>query len=535
MVKSNSNKMKKNIYRISLMALLAMLFISSCYKDKGEYFTSNWGSIDSISKLELPGAGSVFEGDQLVLDPHITYGEKVVQSDFDYYWIVGNDTISTQKKLDWTVDAVSGMSSEGEAFIYLVITSKDNGEEWIVYPSGNVNQPLTLKINLADAPQIGTIVYEKNDGTIEWASIKGTKQDFKDKSYSKLSLRTELYKKYNSAPLEGKVLSATNNDKDLIIYTDNNFDYGRFIRIVESKNSTPYYPFGKSHSTVNEEILSFAPAGGKYNLSSVNYFYSIFQTALLNNQFYITQASGEYPYIKLDPAGTGVVEDVTQVAFPVPATSSGGFFGLIRFNDNAVKMFKYTAAGIFSLASGPLKSIDIDDITGLFCQAPITNTYTTMGVFVVGKKGDNYKLYHYTVSSNATNTNTTFKSEIDITSWVDNNSIWFGTPSGTSGSILNPAFFTKGNALYRLNYNGFGAGPIKVSTFDAPVVDAIPVSSLYRDVDIPNSLYTMILTYDEAKGTSSCYLLDVHSGEVLTSFIGEIPGKAKKYLPRMIK
>lgn len=527
--------MKKNLLSIYITLLVVALGATSCYKDKGEYFTGKWSSIKSVTKLELPGGGVVFEGDRLAINPVVEYAEGYGPADFDFSWIIGTDTVARQLDLDWTVGVVSGMNTSGEAFVLLSIRNKRNGEVWSVYPPGNVNQPLSLRINLADAPQIGAIVYEKADGTVEWASIKGTKQDFKDKSLGQISLRTELLQKYNpSVKIRGKVISALMNDKDLVVYTDDVNDKGMLVRVTEAKNSVPYYPFGKAFGTVSEEIFS-SDIVTSSSLKSVDHFYGIFQSALINDNFFITQASAEYPYIMLDPSKAGVIEGVSQVSYPVPATSTGGFFGLIRYNNNAVRMFKYTPAGAFYLATGALASMDLEEITGVFSQAPVTNTYTTMNFFVAGKKGSSSYLYNYTVSSSASNVSATYKSKMDITSLVDDNTIWFGTPSGTSSSILNPAFFTRQNQLYRINYSALAAQPVLTNTFDAPVTFALPVSAAYNLADIPNSLYTLVLTYNENTNTSSCYLLDVHSGQTLVSFVGEIPGKAIKYIPYMNK
>ena len=177
--------------------------------------------------------------------------------------------------------------------------------------------------------------------------------------------------------------------------------------------------------------------------------------------------------------------------------------------------------------------VRLDKMVGLYHE-PTGQSNTKLKFFLVGKKGNEYKMYIYEYQQFARATDViSYLSEKDVTQWaggMTDNAIWFTTvlPVG-----WNYAYIAKGKDLWRYSYEGLET-PTIVKSFPDDIVSVVPTpnASLFGD-DESIELYTAVFTYNSTTQTGSMYIINPRTTvvEEFASSENSIPGKVLMYLP----
>src|SRR5699024_10746797 len=94
---------------------------------------------------------------------------------------------------------------------------------------GNI---LKVTITQTMSPKIGVFVYEKDDSSVEWGSVKGSNPATPE---AFTTLYTDIYAHYNApSKMEGSVVGAAYSGSQLIVYTDQAPNYGTLVQTSES-------------------------------------------------------------------------------------------------------------------------------------------------------------------------------------------------------------------------------------------------------------------------------------------------------------
>ena len=226
-------------FKYLTVILAAALAATGCYDDEGSYYTGSWTEIAAVEGMSIPGTETAYflnlvEDETLSINPTVRFNPGADTSQFAYHWVMGGDTIASGLKLDWTVTRTAKMefNDSGETSFWLAIDNRESGENWLYYLQNESGTILRVKISQTITPKIGVFVYEKEDGTVEWGSVKGTNASTPE---AFTTLYTDLYARYN-APREigGSVTGATFTGSKLIVYTDHAPDYGVIVETSES-------------------------------------------------------------------------------------------------------------------------------------------------------------------------------------------------------------------------------------------------------------------------------------------------------------
>lgn len=528
--------MKQTYYELFFLLLSLTVVWVSCADDEGSYDYKDWSDIVSVEGVSIPGSNgygkvTILEGDLLEITPSVTFKEGVDPSDFSYLWVMGGDTISQTLTLSWVISPVNVNLFDGEAYFWLEIKNNKTGETWKHYPvdkSGSSNYMVMVTISRTARPQIGAIVYEKSDGTIEWGSIKGarpdTPQDFKE-------IFTEMYSRYNPGKiLTGPFVGASLDASQLAIYTQHAPDYGSFIQTAYDE----IYPFGNFMGSVRDLTFLSDPTE---TVKSKKYYTNGMQEILIGNKLFLFAASStSAPYQLIDPSWNGMENDVAQTMGATPLNRIL-HINVMRKNNNEVYYYNYSETKGYRkelLKDETGNPLQLDMVTGVFREPSASQVYTSLRFYVVGRIGNEYKMYVYRYNNlSETSYSIDFDRVVDVTNWgdgVNDETQWFTTslpvPSGG-----NYAFFIQGKKLWRYSYEAL-ANPVVVKTFnhDAVLANSIAESSLpVKGYDY----YTIIFTYDASSDKSTLYTLDVSQENVVEESVclDAIPGKVEAYLP----
>lgn len=168
------------ILKYLTVILAAALAATGCYDDKGSYYTGSWTDIAAVEGMSIPGIGTNYylnlvEEETLSLNPTVRFKPGVDESLFTYDWVMGGDTIASGLKLNWTVMRTNKMefNQSGQTSFWLAINNKKSGENWRYYLQNDAGNLLKVTIAQVMAPKVGVFVYEKEDGSVEWGSVKG--------------------------------------------------------------------------------------------------------------------------------------------------------------------------------------------------------------------------------------------------------------------------------------------------------------------------------------------------------------------------
>ena len=104
----------KNWFRYSLIGMLGVLLLASCYKDKGNY---SYRDLNEIS-IDLPEIVSVQQGMVLEVSPKLSFALEENEENLSYEWVVSiptssdsvNVVLSTDRDFAEQVDYASGNS-----------------------------------------------------------------------------------------------------------------------------------------------------------------------------------------------------------------------------------------------------------------------------------------------------------------------------------------------------------------------------------------------------------------------------------------
>ena len=513
------------------MSFVLMLIITGCYEDKGSYNYSEWTGIDSVTGVEIPGSSygriSLSEGELLEIDPKITFKEGTNPNDFEYAWVMGGDTIGTSLKLSWEVAFGNIEFLSGEAYFWLAIRNKVTGESWKHYATSN-NGAYMVKVKIVPTaiPLIGVMIYEKADGTLEWGSIKGsnraTPQQF-------TTIFTEMFKRYNSDKvIKGPFVGATFDTKQLSIYTQDPDGYGTMIQAADGQT----YPFGQVMGSVQSLTFTEKPTAV---VKAKNAYFNHMQEILIGNELFLSTMNSDYPYQLINPNSPGEETGVEQVIGALPYNRNAPVT-LQRLTDGSIYYYFYNANRGYSrqpLFDANGEVVKLDKMIGLYHE-PTGLSNTKLKFFLVGKKGNEYKMYIYEYQQFAGATDIiSYLSAKDVTQWaggMSDNAIWFTTvlPVG-----WNYAYIAKGKDLWRYSYEGLET-PTIVKSFPDDIVTVVPTpnASLFGN-DESNELYTAVFTYNSTTQTGSMYIINPRTTvvEEFASSEDSIPGKVLMYLP----
>ena len=179
------------------------------------------------------------------------------ESLFTYDWVMGGDTIASGLKLNWTVMRTNKMefNQSGQTSFWLAINNKKSGENWRYYLQNDAGNLLKVTIAQVMAPKVGVFVYEKEDGSVEWGSVKGANAATPE---AFTTLYTDIFAHYNApSRMEGSVVGTAYDGSQLIVYTNQGPDHGAMVQTSEAStnprktNERGWAPFHHSMHTIS--------------------------------------------------------------------------------------------------------------------------------------------------------------------------------------------------------------------------------------------------------------------------------------------
>lgn len=520
----------KSIKYLIVMAVIA-LSISSCYKDKGSYNTDEWTVIESVT-LDTGIDGdyiiSLLEGDQWQIYPEVVLKSGIDEADMEYFWILGGDTIGSEKNLDWTVVRTADMViGDNGADFWFDIRYTKTGENWKFFPTSSYGYARMVTIVATREPKVGVMMYSKADGQIEWGSIMGSDPKVPT---AFTTIFTDMYNFYNegrtiTGDYVGAAISST-----LYVYTNEGPDYGALIQAVSDDDAL--YPLGSYSGTPAEEVYTGTPDA---DVKSMNVYSSYMQDLLIGDNLYVTSASNS-SYQVVFPGSTPTQEGVVQVMGAKP------YFNLMYFaaqltTDSEVYYYNYSDSRGYdrvALLDADNQVVTADQIVGVFRQPSFIEKQVK--IFVVVESAGSYYLYAYTQNVQSGNVSDiiTFVSKTDVTSWaggITDSSIWTTNVVEVS---YNGLYIANGTGIWRTSYEALET-PTLIKSFDNPIVsmDVIP-SATSGGSDDSYEVYTAVFTYDDSADESEMFVLDFKTETLdeLTTMENTIPGKVLQYLPK---
>lgn len=517
------------IFKYLTVILAAALAATGCYDDKGSYYTGSWTDIAAVEGMSIPGMGTnpnigLVEDGTLSLNPTVRFNPGVDTSLFTYDWVMGGDTIASGLKLDWIVTRTEKMefNSSGQAEFWLAINNTKSGENWRYYLQNESGSILKVTISQTVTPKIGVFVYEKEDGTIEWGSVKGSNSTTPE---AFTALYTDLYTRYNtSRTLEGSVAGASYNGSQLSIYTNHAPDYGAMVQTSESGS----YALGFFMTTTGSEVFQGAPDG---EIKGQTFYKGFMQEILVGNSLFIAPSNEAYQVIL--PGAAPSQANVAQIMGANPYANRM-HFSVQRMNSGELWYYRYDGNRGYLRQMLPDENgaiLKADKIIGVFRQPTFIDKQIKM--FVAVKSGSVYQLYTYTYEQKTSGQDIiTYVGKKDITAWaggMSDDCIMF-----TNGVEvpLNYLYIAKGSNLWRTSYES-QADPQVVKSFSAPITVAEVTITSPNKVDVnTKELYTAVFTYDTSAKTSKMYVLDAQTDDVKAYSEVEtaIPGKVVRYL-----
>ncbi len=520
------------IFGYLTVILTAALAATGCYEDKGSYFTGSWSAIAAVEGMNVPGTESkvnieLVEDETLRINPAVRFNPGADASQFTYDWIMGGDTISSSLKLDWTVTRTEKMefNGQGRAPFWLAINNTETGETWRYYLLNESNDILMVTISQTITPKIGVFVYEKEDGTVEWGSVKGfnaaTPEAF-------TTLYTDLFTRYNTTrTLEGSVAGATFNDKQLSVYTDHAPDYGAMVQTSESGD----YPLGIYMHSIADEVFLGAPEG---KIADQTFYKGFMQEVLVGSSLFVAPSSVDYQVIL--PGAEPTQKDVAQIMGAKPYTNQM-YFSVQRMTSGELHYYRYDASRGYlrqPLPDGNGATLKADRIIGV-CRQP-TFIDKQLKMFIAVKSGAAYRLYTYTYEQKTSGPDDiAYVGHKDITAWTGGMSDDCTMFTNAVEVPLNYLYIAKGSDLWRTSYES-QAAPQVAKRFPAPITAVeVIVTAPNAISEKTRELYTAVFTYDANSKTSKMWVLDALTDDLKAYSEVEtvIPGKVVRYLTNL--
>lgn len=511
-----------------IILLLCVAFAAvGCYKDKGEYSTASWTSIVSVENMTIDGYEgglySFIEGDVISCSPTINFKSGVDESKILYRWVLGGDTISRSKELNWTVIYNPKIDPDRLQYLYLIIDNRATGEVW-QQTFMDKSSTIGVKIIPARLPKVGVFVYEKADNTIEYGTVRGTSES-KPQDYN--TIYTDLYSYYNpSMVVPAPLAASTINGSMLFCHTNIAPDNGA---IVSTSSTAGSKTLGQYMGSIAQQVFLGEPLKG--DIKSVNTYLSGAKEMLVGTNLYVATSTND-AYI---PVGLNTVptkSDVEQI-MTVNPDNNVLIFGIYRTTAGDIiyyppaKMSKCTP--LMDENGAALKA---DEIVGVFRQPKLQPTDKTK-LFVATRKGAQYLLYEYNLtpySSSSSADDAVFSSKTDVTAWaggMNSSATWF---TNSMEVPMNYIYIANGNKLWRTGSMTL-AEPTAVKTFDDPIST---ISVVAPKLGSPTAeMYTAVFTYNAVRGESKLQFLDLRDEVIITYSEIETPikGKVVKYIP----
>ena len=516
------------IFKYLTVILATALAATSCYDDKGSYYTGSWTDIAAVEGMDIPGIGTNYylnlvEEETLSLNPTIRFNPGVDASQFTYDWIMGGDTIASKLKLDWTVMRTNKMkfNDSGQATFWLAINNPKSGENWRYYLQNESGNILKVTITQTMSPKIGVFVYEKEDGSVEWGSVKGSNPATPE---AFTTLYTDIYAHYNApSKMEGSVVGAAYSGSQLIVYTDQAPNYGTLVQTSESNT----YPLGLSIGTVSELVFDGAPNGV---IKEQSHYKGLMQELLIGNSLFIDSANDIYQMILSGAEATqdnveqimGANPYINLMHFSIQRMTSGELW-YYRYNENRGYLRQ-----ILPDENGAV--LKADRIIGVCRQPSFIDKQLKM--FVAVKSGSSYLLYTYTYEQKTSGSDIiTYVGKKDITSWAGGMSDDCTMFTNGVEVPLNYLYIAKGRDLWRTSYESQNA-PQVAKSFPAPITAAEVIMNDPKSIsNTSTELYTAVFTYDSSAKTAKMYVLDAKTDDLRAYSEVEtaIPGKVVRY------
>ncbi len=403
-------------FKYLTVILAAALAATGCYDDEGSYYTGSWTEIAAVEGMSIPGTETAYflnlvEDETLSINPTVRFNPGADTSQFAYHWVMGGDTIASGLKLDWTVTRTAKMefNDSGETSFWLAIDNRESGENWLYYLQNESGTILRVKISQTITPKIGVFVYEKEDGTVEWGSVKGTNASTPE---AFTTLYTDLYARYN-APREigGSVTGATFTGLKLIVYTDHAPDYGVIVETSESDS----YPMGFHVGSISNEVFQGTPDG---KIEGQGFYKGCMQEILIGSSLFIAPSNEEYQVIL--PGAEPSQDNVAQIMGANPY-GNRMHFSIQRMTSGELWYYRYDSNRGYLRQILPDESGDAalkaDRIIGVFRQPTFIDKQIKM--FVAVKSGAAYQLYTYTYEQKTSGSDIiTCVGKKDMTSWA---------------------------------------------------------------------------------------------------------------------
>lgn len=517
------------IFKYLTVTLAAALAATGCYNDKGSYYTGSWTDIAAVEGMSIPGIGTSYylnlvEEETLSLNPTVRFNPGADASAFTYDWVMGNDTIASGLKLDWTVMRTSKMefNDSGQTSFWLAINNPKSGENWRYYLQNETGNVLRVTITQTMSPKIGVFVYEKEDGSVEWGSVKGSNPATPE---AFTTLYTDIFAHYNApTKMEGSIVGTAFSGSQLIVYTDQAPDFGALIQTAESGTN----PLGISVGTVGDLVFDGMPEGV---IKEQSFYKGRMQELLIGNSLFIDSDDNIYQMIL---SGAKATQDNVEQIMGANPYANRMHFSVQRLTSGELWYYRYDKNRGYLRQILPDENggtLKADRIIGVFRQPTFIDKQIKM--FVAVKSGAAYQLYTYTYEQKTSGQDMiTYVGKKDISGWTGGMSDDCTMFTNGVEVPLNYLYIAKGSDLWRTSYESL-ADPQVAKSFPAPITAAeVIVNDPANISGSTKELYTAVFTYDAGAKTSKMYVLDARTDDLKAYSEVEtaIPGKVVRYL-----
>lgn len=307
-------------YRNYLLVLSLLLIGISCAKDKGNY---DYSSINDVTIKEFNKGKPYITtfGKILEIEPDMEFKLVKDESAFSYLWIIGKDSVSTQRNLNYTIP---DRSAYGKIECSYVVENKSNGMKYFMRFIINVVNPFNFGyyILCKGSDNSSSICYVSYDAESDKSELLTTNKIGSYKvgnnpshisgSFGMIDALDEYYWTINVATKEGEYPAITTECATFLpmsLYSKNGFADQKVRdfspeKVLTSQRLETYF-LSKGQIIRSIESFLYRPAEHKEN-----YYWSDFSIATfglcmydkLTNKFFIANPA------KTDP-GAGTVGD----------------------------------------------------------------------------------------------------------------------------------------------------------------------------------------------------------------------------------
>lgn len=502
--------MKKIFYFIIIAIILTQ---TACLDDKDSFATRDFEHIMSVNGLQ-PASGKshiLYMGDYLQLKPDIVYSADSHTDDYVYRWIIGRDTVSREKELNWLITRPQHYEDQKTIPGVLIIRNVVNGLEF--------RETFSMEIYSNLSPTY-IAVYETTNG-IDWLSLQG-----KPEAFTRLSQGMNAMVNGADKPIKGKFRGVMVARTEFALFTDESPNYGCTVSLLNDDDEADFnLPIGEIVAPLRGRV--YLGTETKLNFHSVRYCEGGTRFLILNDNLYAFNGTEKRLLIFDDQTylkSRNVAQIIASKQFMRYKKAN-----LIRYKDNTISCFHEYNLPEEQIFMNDGKAFKLDTIYGMFTESTGKASKQPYKMYIIGKESGRNNLYEFNVTYGTTNFKVpTWSKTIPLPDQVVNEATnWFGAFSQRYG------FYVTKNAIYKfdyLNITSFAPEPTPFKSFPVnyEIVEIYPQigGTGLKDADG----YTVVYLYDKLKNTTTIHVYDTVTGETVNEYTDAIPGLGKDFI-----